>query len=130
MWGRRRQWWKFQPLKLWIVLRSLPAVTWLKYCRFGVKLYPINQSINQSISSSDVICKWSFSLLKTLYPILQVDVHCHGKAWKDFDGVYFCFKFPALECFARSCEYVIMHCWFWTTDHMNTSSLLMNDCKI
>ena len=22
------------------------AVTWLKYCRYGVKLYPINQSIN------------------------------------------------------------------------------------
>ena len=24
-------------------------VTWLKYCQYGVKLYPINQSINQSI---------------------------------------------------------------------------------
>ena len=23
-----------------------PAVTWLKYCRYGVKHYPINQSIN------------------------------------------------------------------------------------
>ena len=22
------------------------AVTWLNYCRYGVKLYPINQSIN------------------------------------------------------------------------------------
>ena len=26
------------------------AVTWLKYCRYGVKLYPINQSINQGIA--------------------------------------------------------------------------------
>ena len=26
----------------------LGAVTWLKYCRYGVKLYPINPSINQS----------------------------------------------------------------------------------
>ena len=23
---------------------SKPALTWLKYCRYGVKLYPINQS--------------------------------------------------------------------------------------
>ena len=27
------------------------AVTWLKYCQYSVKLYPINQSINQSIFS-------------------------------------------------------------------------------
>ena len=27
---------------------SSAAVTWLKYCRYGVKRYPINQSINQS----------------------------------------------------------------------------------
>ena len=26
------------------------AVTWLKYCRYGVKLYPINLSINQTIN--------------------------------------------------------------------------------
>ena len=26
------------------------AVTWLKYCRYGEQLYPINQSINQSIA--------------------------------------------------------------------------------
>ena len=25
---------------------NMAAVTWLKYCRYGVKLYPINQSIN------------------------------------------------------------------------------------
>ena len=25
------------------------AVTWLKYCRYGVKLYQINQSIGQQI---------------------------------------------------------------------------------
>ena len=25
------------------------ADTWVKYCRYGVKYYPINQSINQSI---------------------------------------------------------------------------------
>ena len=28
------------------------AVTWLNYCRCGVKLYQINQSINQSIKDS------------------------------------------------------------------------------
>ena len=28
-------------------LKSFAAVTWLKYCRYGVKLHPINQSINQ-----------------------------------------------------------------------------------
>ena len=28
-------------------LLNLAAVTWLKYCRYGVKLYPINQSINK-----------------------------------------------------------------------------------
>ena len=26
-----------------------PAVTWLKYCRYGVKRYPITQSLNQKI---------------------------------------------------------------------------------
>ena len=25
------------------------AITWLKYCRYGVKQYSINQSINQSL---------------------------------------------------------------------------------
>ena len=25
------------------------ASTWLKYCRYGVNLYPINQSINQKL---------------------------------------------------------------------------------
>ena len=27
-------------------------VIWLEYCRYGVKHYPINQSINQSINHS------------------------------------------------------------------------------
>ena len=27
--------------------KNTVAVTWLKYCLYGVKLYPINQSINQ-----------------------------------------------------------------------------------
>ena len=31
----------------------LPAITWLKYCRYGVKSYPIKQSINQSYLSSE-----------------------------------------------------------------------------
>ena len=31
------------------------AVTWLKYCRYGVKQYSINQSMNQSISRSITI---------------------------------------------------------------------------
>ena len=34
---------------------SLSPVTWLKYCRYNVKLYPINQSINQFLSLSLVI---------------------------------------------------------------------------
>ena len=29
-------------------------VLWLIYCRYGVKLYPINQSTNQSINQSVV----------------------------------------------------------------------------
>ena len=32
-----------------IVSFSFIAIIWLKYCQYGVKLYPINQSINQSI---------------------------------------------------------------------------------
>ena len=28
---------------------SFPAVTWLKYCRYGVKLYPINHSIKAPV---------------------------------------------------------------------------------
>ena len=31
-------------------LLIVAAVTWLKYCRYGVRLYLINQSINQSIN--------------------------------------------------------------------------------
>ena len=45
------------------IQRSLAAVTWLIYCRYGVKLYPINQSINQLINQrsleheqSDPLC--------------------------------------------------------------------------
>ena len=34
------------PSFLSIFLTNETAVTWLKYCRYGVKLYPINQSIN------------------------------------------------------------------------------------
>ena len=30
----------------WSHLTIVAAVTWLKYCRYGVKLYPINESIN------------------------------------------------------------------------------------
>ena len=33
---------------------STTAVTWLNFCRVGVKLYPINQSINRSIYSVDI----------------------------------------------------------------------------
>ena len=29
-----------------IIFFTPGAVTWPKYCRYGVKLYPINQSIN------------------------------------------------------------------------------------
>ena len=48
---------------------STTAVTWLKSCRVGVKLYPINQSINQSTYSADInaindACDCIFSLLK------------------------------------------------------------------
>ena len=32
------------------VVESTTAVIWLKYCQYGVNLYPINQSINQSIN--------------------------------------------------------------------------------
>ena len=35
-------------LLLLVLSPYIGAVTWLKYCRYGVKLYPINQSINQS----------------------------------------------------------------------------------
>ena len=31
---------------------KVAAVTWLKYCRYGVKHYPINQLINIDIESS------------------------------------------------------------------------------
>ena len=32
-----------------LILNQIIAVTWLKYCRYDVKLYPINQSINQNV---------------------------------------------------------------------------------
>ena len=35
------------------IIISNVAVTWLEYCRYVVKLYPINQSINQSIISNE-----------------------------------------------------------------------------
>ena len=34
---------------LLLILNQIIAVTWLKYCRYDVKLYPINQSINQNV---------------------------------------------------------------------------------
>ena len=33
-----------------LFLQKIPAVTWLEYCRYGVKYKTINQSINQSNS--------------------------------------------------------------------------------
>ena len=33
----------------WSQLTNLTAITWLKYCRYGVKRYPINQSSTLSI---------------------------------------------------------------------------------
>lgn len=40
---------KFQNRTLEIIV---DAVTWLKYCRYGLQHYPINQSINSSINQS------------------------------------------------------------------------------
>ena len=39
----------FKTSKLITFSLIVAAVTWLKYCRYGVKLYSVNQSINQSI---------------------------------------------------------------------------------
>ena len=41
---------RFYENSLIILESERAAVTWLKYCQYGVKLYPINQSINQSES--------------------------------------------------------------------------------
>ena len=39
---------KLQNFKTDHMYLIVAAVTWLKYCRYGVKLYPINQSINSA----------------------------------------------------------------------------------
>ena len=55
-WGPIKKWVNLLPnllLKLsckLIFQKVNPAVTWLKYCRYGVKLHPINQSINQKVN--------------------------------------------------------------------------------
>ena len=45
----------------------MPAVTWLKYCRYGVNLYPINQSINQYCTCN----KWNHKLFWSLHVMLN-----------------------------------------------------------
>ena len=35
-------------MSIWFIRNVKMSQTWLKYCRYGVKLYPINQSINQT----------------------------------------------------------------------------------
>ena len=40
-------------------MSAYPAVTWLKCCRYGVKLYPINQSINH-VCVSDISMNYFF----------------------------------------------------------------------
>ena len=50
-----------------IVSTIINMKSWLKYCRYGVKLYPINQSINQSINQYEIgiystLYRASFSL--------------------------------------------------------------------
>ena len=42
----------FKTSKLITFSLIVAAVTWLKYCRYGVKLYSVNQSINQSNNSN------------------------------------------------------------------------------
>ena len=42
----------FKTSKLITFLLIVAAFTWLKYCRYGVKLYSVNQSINQSNNSN------------------------------------------------------------------------------
>ena len=43
------------------------AVTWLKYCQFGVKLYPINQSINQWNNQSNNLHCQTNAIIKIFF---------------------------------------------------------------
>ena len=48
-----------------------PAVTWLKYCRYGVKLFPTNQSINQSFISQCADTKFRGNVLYLTFILLS-----------------------------------------------------------
>ena len=50
---------------------SLPALTWPKYCRYGVQLYPINQSIKNSCPGGHKIDKFSRPFIGRHYYILS-----------------------------------------------------------
>ena len=65
------------------------AVTCLKYCRYGVKLYPINQSINQSInyfcidSLEEYRCEGNIRINEDMEVLFsynggQIDSLCHA----------------------------------------------------
>ena len=47
---------KLQNFKSENIYLIVAAVTWLKYCRYGVKLYPINQSNVQLKNISPIYC--------------------------------------------------------------------------
>ena len=57
----------------------MAAVPWLKYCRHCVKLYPINQSINQYL-----YCHWEIKYLS----VLLDSSTCLNTHQKDTDSAY------------------------------------------
>ena len=61
------------------------TVTWLKYCRYGVKLYPINQSINYFCIDSleEYRCEGNIRINEDMEVLFsynegQIDSLCHA----------------------------------------------------
>ena len=63
--------------KISYIVWKRAAVKWLKYCRYGVKQYPINQSIIQSINQR----KRSCSFLKFYWKIYHVIIDKYNPSW-------------------------------------------------
>ena len=59
----------------------LSAITWLKYCQYSVKLYPINQSINHLPSKCNIHCTaWLSQVVRNLHLVflLQCNAMKHS----------------------------------------------------
>ena len=71
-WKNQSKYWKYWEAVSMFICLGFIVVIWLKYCRYGVKHYPINQSINQCMGC--IISLENFSLIWRRHRVTNFDL--------------------------------------------------------